>query len=268
MSSHWDQKTEKPTEARRRLAREQGRVAVSRDLVAAFSLLWILLAFRQLGGPFLERATTRVGELLREAFVAQKLTSLTAPPFLRDILLEAAGFLVPALLAMLALVLISSLVQSGWVFRPTAVSPDLGRLSPAAGWGRFFSSSSLASGFFALAKCAWLAGGLYWAAAPLLAGRGAVSPQILMSSPGVVGMRLGSEYLLSSAAVLVAGLIALGALDWFYRWWRLERELMMTKEELKEELARQETPEIIRQKRRGLAKRLVAAAAAGRGGVE
>ena len=264
MSSHWDQKTEKPTEARRRLAREQGRVAVSRDLVAAFSLLWILLAFRQLGGPFLERATTRVGELLREAFVAQKLTSLTAPPFLRDILLEAAGFLVPALLAMIALVLISSLVQSGWVFRPTAVSPDLGRLSPAAGWGRFFSSSSLASGFFALAKCAWLAGGLYWAVAPLLAG----SPQILMSSPGVAGVRLGSEYLLSSAAVLVAGLIALGALDWFYRWWRLERELMMTKEELKEELARQETPEIIRRKRRGLAKRLVAAAAAGRGGVE
>ncbi|MCJ8300748.1 MAG: acetolactate synthase small subunit, partial [Pseudomonadales bacterium] len=31
----------------------------------------------------------------------------------------------------------------------------------------------------------------------------------------------------------------------------IERELMMTKEELKEELARQETPEIIRRKRRG-----------------
>ena len=169
---------------------------------------------------------------------------------------------------MLALVLISSLVQSGWDFRPTAVSPDLGRLSPSAGWGRFFSSSSLASGFFALAKCAWLAGGLYWAVVPLLAGRDAVSPQTLMSSSGVAGVRLGSEYLLSSAAVLVAGLIALGALDWFYRWWRLERELMMTKEELKEELARQETPEIIRRKRRGLAKRLVTAAAAGRGGVE
>ena len=176
--------------------------------------------------------------------------------------------LMPALLAMLALVLISSLVQSGWVFRPAAVSPDLGRLSLSAGWGRFFSSSSLASGFFALAKCAWLAGGLYWAVAPLLAGRDAVSPQTLMGSPGVAGVRLGSEYLLSSAAVLVVGLIALGALDWFYRWWRLERELMMTKEELKEELARQETPEVIGRKRRGLAKRLVTAAAAGRGGVE
>ena len=133
MSSHWDQKTEKPTEARRRLAREQGRVAVSRDLVAAFSLLWIHLAFRQFGGPVFGRAPTRVGELLREAFVAQKLTSFTAPPFLRELLLETAGFLMPALLAMLALVLSSSLVQSGWVFRPTAVSPDLGRLSPSAG---------------------------------------------------------------------------------------------------------------------------------------
>ena len=106
------------------------------------------------------------------------------------------------------------------------------------------------------------------AVAPWVAGGGAVRPKRRMIGAGVAGVRLGSEYLLSPAAVLVAGLVALGELDWFYRWWRLERELMMTKEELKEELARQETPEIIRRKRRGLAKRPVTAAAAGRGGVE
>jgi flagellar biosynthetic protein FlhB len=268
MSSHWDQKTEKPTEARRRLAREQGRVAVSRDLIAAFSLLGILLAFRQLGGPFLERAVIQTRELLQGAFSADKLTTRETAPFLQDLALEVSGLLLPALFGLLALVLISSLFQSGWVFRAAAVSPQLSRLSPAAGWGRVFSWSSVASGFFALAKCAWLAGGLYWAIAPLLDGRGIASPQNLVGAQGTAGVRLGSEYLIGSATVLVSGLIVLGALDWFYRWWRLERELMMTKEELKEELARQETPEIIRRKQRGLARRLVTAVAGGGGGVE
>jgi flagellar biosynthesis protein FlhB len=57
-------------------------------------------------------------------------------------------------------------------------------------------------------------------------------------------------------------------LDWFRRKWELERELMMTREELQEELARQEVPEIISRKRRGFARRLVAAIAPGGGGVE
>ena len=76
MSSDWDRKTEKPTEARRRLAREQGRVAVSRDLVAAFSLLWVLLAFHQFAGPFLERAVVSVRQMLQAAFSPQSLTAV------------------------------------------------------------------------------------------------------------------------------------------------------------------------------------------------
>lgn len=268
MSSDWQQRTEKPTEARRRLAREQGRVAVSRDIVAAFSLLWILLAFRQFGAPLLERAVLKVRHLLAAAFQPGDLTVVKAAPILQDSLLEAASLLVPVLLAVLFLVLISSLVQSGWVFRPAAVSPDLGRLSPVAGLGRVFSWNALVSGGFALMKCAWLGGGLYWAIVPLLDGRGSVSAQNLMNAPGISGVGLGASYLFSTGAVLVTGLIALGILDWFYRWWCLERDLMMTREELKEELARQETPDIIRRKRRSLGRRRVAPVASGVGGVK
>ena len=133
MSSDWDRKTEKPTEARRRLAREQGRVAVSRDLVAAFSLLWVLLAFHQFAGPFLERAVVSVRQMLQAAFSPQSLTAVETASILRDSLLEALGLLVPVLMAVLVLVLISSLVQSGWILRPAAVSPDPGR--PVAGGG-------------------------------------------------------------------------------------------------------------------------------------
>ena len=268
MSSSWDQKTEKPTEARRRLAREQGRVAVSRDLVAAFSLLWVLLAFRQLAGPFLERAVVSIRQMLQAAFSPQSLTVVETASILRDSLLEALGLLVPVLMAVLVWVLISSLVQSGWIFRPAAVSPDPGHLSPVAGFGRLFSGSSLVSGLFALLKCAWLAVGLCWAVSPLLVAGGSVSAQNLMGAPGLTGLSLGSQHLLSVGATLAMGLIVLGVFDWSCRRWRLERELMMTREELREELARQETPENVRRKQRGLARRLLSPAARIRGGVE
>ena len=268
MSSNWDQKTEKPTEARRRLAREQGRVAVSRDLVAAFSLLWVLLAFRQFGGPILERTIGNTGKMIEGAFLPRNLTATEMVSILRNTLLEAVGLLAPILLGVVALVLVSSLVQSGWIFRPAAVSPDPGRLSPVVGASRLFSGNSLVSGLFALLKCAWLAGGIYWGVSPLLAAGGSVSAQNLMGAPGLTGLHLSSHHLQSVGATLAVGLIVLGAFDWFYRLWRLERELMMTREELQEELSRQEIPDSIRRKRRGLARRLVSPAAQIPGGAE
>ena len=84
----------------------------------------------------------------------------------------------------------------------------------------------------------------------------------------MTGLSLGSQHLLSVGATLAMGLIVLGVFDWSCRRWRLERELMMTREELREELARQETPENVRRKQRGLARRLLSPAARIRGGVE
>ncbi|MFP6738728.1 MAG: EscU/YscU/HrcU family type III secretion system export apparatus switch protein [Planctomycetota bacterium] len=268
MLSDWDQKTEKPTESRRQLARQQGRVALSHDLVAAFSLLWVFFAFRYLGGPSFERVLARVRQMLEEAFVQPSLTAESTASLLRNVLLEAIGFIAPLLLIVLTLVLVSSLVQSGWVFRPTAVSPNLHHLSPAAGFARVFSRRALITGLFAFLKCAWIGGGLYWAVSPLVARGGDVSPGRLLELNGTAGMYIGSQYLLGSGLTLVTGLIVLGMLDWFRRKWELERELMMTREELQEELARQEVPEIISRKRRGFARRLVAAIAPGGGGVE
>ena len=73
---------------------------------------------------------------------------------------------------------------------------------------------------------------------------------------------------LSVGAILSMGLIVLGVFDWSCRRWRFERELMMTREELREELARQETPENVRRKQRGFARRLLSPSARIRGGVE
>ena len=268
MFSDWDQKTEKPTEARRRLARQQGRVALSHDLVAAFSLLWVFFAFRHFGGPAFEQALGRIRQMLEGAFMQPGLSAGSAAPLLRSALLDALGLLAPVLLMVLSLVLVSSLLQSGWVFRPTAVSPNIQHLSPLAGFARVFSARALITGLFALLKCAWLAGGLYWAVSPMFVPGGEVSPGRLLELKGTAGFSAGSEYLLGSGLTLTSGLIVLGVFDWCRRKWDLERELMMTREELQEELARQEPPEIISRKRRGFARRLVGAIAPGGGGVE
>ena len=106
------------------------------------------------------------------------------------------------------------------------------------------------------------------ARAPVVAPGGEVSPGRLLEMDGAAGLQLGSQHLMGSGLTLVAGLLVLGMLDWVCRKWDLERELMMTRDELQEELARQEQPEIISRKRRGFARRLVATIAHGGGGVE
>ena len=239
-----EQRTEKPTTQRRQEARREGRVARSRDLTVAVSLLGVFVALES-WGPFLaERSVLLTRELLSQVSAAP---TILQGPGLASLGTGLVLFLVycsvPIALTSCAVVLMAHVGQGAWVFVPHFVAPQLGRMNPLEGARRLASAGSCIRGAFAALKML-VVGALLWqtlsswleidgqAAPP------AASWKTLWASLVGFGVRL-SFYLL---------LLAL--LDHIVQRWLHERSLRMTREEIREEAHRQEGDQGIKDRRR------------------
>jgi flagellar biosynthesis protein FlhB len=218
-------KTEKPTPRRRQKAREQGQVARSRDLVAALGtvtavvlLAWQLPAFasdwRSLLRHELDSASTRPDQLL--------------PVWRNDLVLFRGVALAASLSWMIAT--LGGVAQGGLVFAPSALIPNLSRLSPAARLGQLFSLSALSHLLKALLPTAVIV----YLAIGLLARDWMRLPALLHGSGGgLVAFTTGRMFELAWKASLV--LLVWSGADYFLERWRHENELKMSRQDLRDE---------------------------------
>jgi flagellar biosynthetic protein FlhB len=224
------ERTESPTPRRRARAREEGRVARSTELSAAAVLLASTGALATLGGrPIFNYAVT----LLKECYQSMSndpLVPLGAVAWLQK---AAIGFLLailPFAIGMGAIVLLVNLIQVRGVFSWKPISPKLSHISPISGLKRIFSMQSLFTLFKSLAKLTAL--GLVtfllikqtWPELVSLAGMG---PSVVASVLKTVLVRLA--VLTGLAFLVVAGI------DYAFQWFRMEKSLRMTRQELKYE---------------------------------
>jgi len=233
------QKTEKPTQRRRRKARQEGQVALSQEVGNAFSLLAMFTAFLLFGGAAL-------GTLLDQ--LRRRLGDLSGPVLTLDeaphLLAESFGLLGRTVFPMMCFVgavgLLATVSQTGLLFTPRALAPRWEALNPVAGFKRLVSLRSLVKLAIALAKVGVIAALVALALRPRL-------PQLyalIHQSPWGV---LETLKALSAAVLLrvAALMLVLAVLDYAYERWRYEKQLMMTRAELKEERKRDEgRPEV------------------------
>ncbi len=238
-----EQRTEKPTAQRRQEARRDGRVAKSRDLTVAVSLLGVFLALESWGPLLAERSLLLTHGLLAQVSVAP--TILQGPGLASlgtGLVLFLAYCFVPIALTSCTVVLMAHVGQGAWVFVPHSVVPQLGRVNPVEGIRRLASAGSCVRGVFAALKLL-VVGALLWQtlsswldidgqAAP------ATSWKTLWESLVGFGVRL-SFYL-----------VLLALLDHAVQRWLHERGLRMTREEIREEAQRQEGDQGIKDRRR------------------
>jgi flagellar biosynthetic protein FlhB len=250
------QRTEKPTGGKRRKAREDGKVAVSRDLVASTSLLLVLVAFRSMAPQRVAGMNETVRRMLERALSTENLTFDASVATLSKSGVVAFGTLLPVAALVVVTVFAATFVQIGWLFRPVAVVPDAGRLGLSPGTPGVSSPRAWGRGVFALLKCGWIGFALWWGVTGFLAGTGAVSIEILLTQNAAGAAWLGLDHLGDVAVMAASGLVVLGLADWLFQKWRHEDDLMMTREELLEEMSEQEPSAQTRQHRRSVARRL------------
>ncbi len=223
MADRADQ-TEAATPKRLQHAREEGSIALSREVpvLAGLAAATLLLA---MAGPGLGR-----GFALRLA----PMFNLSGTPDAKGAVvaaLEAAALLAgPVVLGIMAASVAGSLLQTGFLFNPAALVPDLARLSPMRGIKRIFGVTGLVEAGKSIVKL----GVIGFAAYHVLSGSVVLLQGAALWQPGQLADHIVREVLQLMLTMLGAQAVIAGA-DW---WWVRHRHasgLRMSREEVKQE---------------------------------
>lgn len=237
-------RTESATPKRRREAREKGQVAKSTDLSPAVVMLAVVLTVNYIA-PFMY---DRVMSLFTETFTRIPNTNVTVDA----ITSLAMGWVVNFLTIMgpiFALAVITALVinyaQVGVLFTTKPLNPDFSKLNPIKGTKRIFSSKAFAEllkSLFKLLIVGYISFVTIKANYPLLVNLADMElTEILKTVASII-------YFLSIRMGMA--LLFLAIIDYFYQRFDFERNLRMTKQEIKDEMKQQEGDPMIKARQR------------------
>lgn len=244
-------RTEPATPRRRHEARQRGQVARSLEANSAIVLLVSLLTIRFAGPQMLERMGMVTSRYL-SSFPKADLTTTSVQAGLVQILLDMAVVLGPLLGAVFLAGFVSNVVQVGLMFSGQSLMPQASRLDPIGGIARMFSTRSAVELFKAMAKIGlvgYIVFSFVRAEYPTVVGLVGCDPREIASGMGGLIYRL-----LFKAGM---ALLVIAAVDYGFQRHQNEKQLRMTKEEVKEDYKRSEgDPQVksqIRQRQRKMA---------------
>jgi flagellar biosynthetic protein FlhB len=224
-----DQKTEKPTDKRLAEASDRGQFAKSGEITVVFTLA---AAVAVLG--FTARSSSEaVAEYtvrLFTSYARMPIAADTVTGLLGDLISVVARVLGPILLACAGAAMLAGGMQSGFRLAPEAIGFKPEALNPVNGFGRIFSKSVLVRSGIDLLKLTAIGFSLYLSASSLL-------KDPLFSAP-IEAAYLAQFLNQASTAFLTRLLLSLSivaAISYAWEKFRSGRELMMTREEVREE---------------------------------
>lgn len=242
MAANAEQKTEPPTPRRRSQARKRGQVARSQDLSAAVLLCVAFLSLYVFGAAIWHSMLAIVAAGL-EPGASTDVGSLL--PFSRAVAEEALRRLTPFLLSLFVALVAVLLAQTGFLFTLHPITPSLNKINPLSGIKRLVSPRMLmtaATNSGKLVIVGLVAGlTLFGAAAKIVYG----------CTLGLHdAFRLGLALMFELGMKLSAALFVLALLDYAWQRYKHEKDLRMTKEEVKDELRSMDGDPKLKQRRR------------------
>lgn len=231
-------KTEPATPKRIKEAREKGNVARSVELNSVAVLFAGLLGLQFIIAGFSDNITKVMIETYRLS------SSIILAP---DSFPQQAGNLVKFVLSMLAPLMLTIMavglainyVQVGFVFSKKAITPDFKKINPLAGIKKLFSSRSLVEFAKGIIKLSIIGYICYRVITDQLDLYFMLADNTVLSSAAIMGKMVFKMTLYVGLALLVMAMA-----DLFYQRHKYEKDLKMTKQEVKDEHKQQENPEI------------------------
>jgi len=241
-------RTEKATPRRREKAREEGRVARSPELSAAFVLLGGTAAFAVVGGEALARHLTNTLHQAAQLVSAGPLTTSAAIGIMRMTVATSLVALVPFTIGMLTVVVLVNLIQARGVVSVKPLSPKLSNLSPLSGIKRIVGLDAIANLVKAVFKILVLSLITYsllkhsWPELVSLAEHGA---PVTFATLRALALKL--------AFVTGLSFLILAGADYAYQVHKLEKSLRMTKQEVVREHRETEGDPLVKSRLRSIA---------------
>lgn len=225
------ERTEKATPRHRERARKKGQAARSPDLSGAVVLLAGLLAIAATGPALASSAAGAFRQVFGEISHPARATSAAGlSELMHTMLSTGVAAVAPVAVACMAAALLVGAGQVGLRPVPAALTPDFRRINPATGLRNLLSVNLIFEAAKAVAKVA-VVGAV--AALALIPGL-----ESLASTVGITPGQLGA--LSSSTAFGIAeraaiAYLVIGVLDYAWRRYRHEKQLKMTKDEVRDE---------------------------------
>jgi flagellar biosynthetic protein FlhB len=222
-------RTEQPTQKRLDDARSEGRIPRSRDLTAAAVMITAGIGLKVAGAS----AGSQLGQMMKTGFSIPRDRlmdeRLLAGAF-GDLALMALYAVAPVLLLTLIAAVGAPMVLGGWSFSTKAMSPDFSRLNPASGVARMVSVRSWVELAKSLGKFA------------IVGGAGALVIWLEMDSLMGLGREpvyaaVGHAMSITGSALisLTCALVLIAAIDVPFQLWQYNREMRMSRDEIRQE---------------------------------
>jgi flagellar biosynthetic protein FlhB len=249
-----DQKTEQPTAKKLADSAREGDVLMSRELATALMMLaaagWIVVA----GGWFVQSAgdLVRRGLTLSAADVADFAPAEALMRNGAEILLPLASLFALALGAAVAGP--AMLGSMGW--RGKALHFKGNRINPLSGFKRMFGLQGATELGKAIAKVLLLGTIGYWLVASSLPAIMSMAQADLIAAIGLAGKAIGYAML-----ALAGGLVVIALIDVPVQWFQRNKRLMMSKQEIKEEMRQSDGAPELKQAQRQRAHEILSGSA-------
>lgn len=236
------EKTEKATPKKRQEAREKGQVVKSSDISVAFSLLAMFFLFmfqgRAMGTNLLNLMASIFQDGLTMSFTQGDLQS-----FFAHLALQVAKILAPVVVTAVVIGLVVNIFQIGFLFSTESLQFKLDRINPLAGFKKIYSVRALVELLKSLLKIIFVGVVTFlvlWMHRDDLTGLVALP---ISASLGIIG-RIVLQMGLSASILL----IILSALDYAYQRFDYEKNLKMSKQDIKDEYKKSEGDPLIKSK--------------------
>ncbi len=244
-------KTEEATDERRRQYREEGQIANPREILAAVTLIIITIGLSMLGQNIVLAFKTS----FERAFTAISLYGKTDIS-ITDVVTKIAAPMIPLMAGSLIILAVTpsaiglAFTQFNWSWKK--ITPTFDKLNFVSGFQRMLSAGGLEEFAKVLIKGTTLCIVLYVF----------MKRELEHSSLAYFqGTTVYANYLFSSVVKLLIWVTitaaVLSAADYGYSLFRLERQMMMSKQEIKEESKAQEGDPLVRSQRRRMARELI-----------
>ena len=223
------EKTEPATAKKRKEAREDGKVAKSKELTAAFDLIVLFLVLKifvsfvgnRLINSFVD-IYGRIPDFVRENAV--DVTEKSVAALMSDVLIQILIVCVPFFAFGFVVTALISVIQVGWKVTGKPLQPKFDKFNPINGFKRIFSKDSIFELIKSILK---------------------IFVIIYVAYTSIRAIMLCGTVIINAGLKISLVYLVIGLADFIYQKYRFNEDMKMTKQEIKDEFKNTEgNPEI------------------------
>lgn len=247
--SEGGEKTEQPTPKKERDSRQKGQVARSQEVVTTVSMFGTIAVILAMGGMIWNHIVVLIDQVAAIAARSENVSLSEGIALTWDM---GVVITLPILGTVIALAIISNMMQFGVLMSLEAIQPQMERISMIAGFKRIFSAKQMVELLKSTLKIVFLTALLYYVL------NEAIGPFISSVSCGMDCVATVTDSVTRRILFISAVAFAIVAVaDFYYQRYAHTKSLMMSKEEIKREYKESEGDPHVKGHRKQIAMELV-----------